>query len=206
MGDPLSVAASVAGLVSLGLQTTEYLYKYYAAYKGREEDLAKITNRLSDLLQTLSVIDRVLRTRKWRPDEQTTLQNIENAIYQSEDVIQDLQEEVQKFRKEPATDASTAIRAVGRRAAYPFRKGTLAKLDEDVGAFRENLSIALQALHLKEHQNTRNDIEEVKHIVKCAANTANPFGLHRRGLRRCVISATRERTFKGWFRSMLGCT
>ncbi|KAK5102777.1 hypothetical protein LTS08_003577 [Lithohypha guttulata] len=168
MGDPLSVAASVAGLVSLGLQTTEYLYKYYAAYKDREEDLAKTTNRLSDLLQTLGVIDEVLRLRKWRSDEQTTLQNIENAIYRSEDVIQDLQEEVRKFQKEPTTNVTTAIRAAGRRAAYPFRKGTLAKLDEDVGAFRENLSIALQALQLKEHQNTQNDIEEVKHIVKSA--------------------------------------
>lgn len=58
------------------------------------------------------------------------------------------------------------MRAVGRRAAYPFRKGTLAKLDEDDSAFNENLNIALQALHLKEHQNTQRDIEQVRDIIK----------------------------------------
>lgn len=166
MADALGVAASVAGLVSLGLQTTEYLYKFYSAYKDRDEDLSKTTRRLGDLLQSLNVIDDVLQKRTWRPDEKTTLQSLENAIQQSEDVIQDLREEVKKLQKEPTTNVTTAMKTVGRRAAYPFRKGTLAKLDEDVGAFNENLNMALQALHLKEHQNTQRDIEEVRDLIK----------------------------------------
>jgi hypothetical protein len=55
---------------------------------------------------------------------------------------------------------------IGRRAAYPFKRSTLEDLGEDVSDFRANSSIALEALQLKEHQNTQSDIEEVNAIVK----------------------------------------
>jgi ankyrin repeat domain-containing protein 50 len=35
MTDPLSVAAGVAGLISLGIQVTESLVKFYTSYKGQ---------------------------------------------------------------------------------------------------------------------------------------------------------------------------
>src|SRR6266516_5018023 len=101
MGDPLSVAAGIAGLVSLGLQTTEYLVKYYTAYRARDENLATTADRLGDLLQYLHTIDDVVRTRQWRADEKTILQRFEKSVYQCEDVIHELQAEVQKFQKEP---------------------------------------------------------------------------------------------------------
>ena len=46
--DPLSVAAGVAGLISLGPQTTDYLVKYYTAYCDRDDNLARIADQLGD--------------------------------------------------------------------------------------------------------------------------------------------------------------
>jgi len=168
MSDPLSIAASAAGLISLGLQTTEYLYNYYTTYRDRDQDLARTADKLGDLVSTIKTIDEVVRTRKWRPDEQTVLWNVEKSIDRCGDVIHELQDEAQKFKKEPKDDWKKKIAAAGRRAAYPFRRSTLEKLDEDVDDFRDNLSLALQALQLKDHQNTLTDLEEVKKVVKNA--------------------------------------
>ena len=168
MGDPLSIAAGVAGLVALGLQTTEYLVKYYTAYRTRDDNLARTADRLGDLLQYLHTVDDIVRTRTWRANEQTILQNFEKSISHCEDVIHELQAEVQKLQKEPVDTLMQTIRATGRRASYPFRQSTLKKLDEDVDEFRDNVSMALQALQLKEHQNTQDDIEEMKRILKTA--------------------------------------
>ena len=165
MGDPLSVTAGIAGLVALGLQTTEYLVKYYTAYRTRDHDLARTTDRLGNLLQSLHTVDDIVRKRTWRTNEEKILQNFEESISRCEDVIYELQAEVQKLQKEPADTFVQSIRAVGRRAAYPFRQSTLKKLDEDVDEFRDNVSIALQALQLKEHQNTQDDVEEMRKIV-----------------------------------------
>jgi hypothetical protein len=166
MGDPLSVAASVAGLLSLGLQSTEYLYQYYTACRDQHRDLAKIADQLGGLLECLQNIDRTVRTRTWRPNEQTIVQSIERSLTRSEDTINGLQAEVEKFKKEPTDDWRKKAVVVGRRAAYPFKRSTLEDLGDDVSDFRDNLSIALQALQLKEHQNTQDDIEEVNTIAK----------------------------------------
>jgi hypothetical protein len=166
MGDPLSVAASVAGLLSLGLQSTDYLYKYYTACRGQHRDLARIADQLGGLLESLQIIDQIVRTRTWRPSEQSIVQSIERSITQSEDAINVLQTEAKKFKKEPTDDWRKKAVVVGRRAAYPFKRSTLENLGNDVSNFRDNLSIALQALQLKEHQNTQGDIEEINAIVK----------------------------------------
>ena len=166
MGDPLSVAASVAGLLSLGLQSTEYLYKYYTACRDQHQDLARIADQLGGLLESIQIIDEIVRTRTWRPNEQSIIQSIERSITRSEDAIHVLQGEVDKFKKEPTDNWRKKAVVVGRRAAYPFKRSTLEDLGDEVSDFRDNLSIALQALQLKEHQNTQNDIEAVNAIIK----------------------------------------
>jgi hypothetical protein len=166
MGDPLSVAASVTGLLSLGLQSTEYLYKYYAACRDQHRDLTQIADQLGGLLESLEIIDQVVRTRTWRPNERSIIQSIERSITCSEEAITALQAEVNKFKNEPIDDWRKKAVVVGRRAAYPFKRSTLEDLGDDVGDFRDNLSIALQALQLKEHQNTQSDIKEINGIIK----------------------------------------
>jgi hypothetical protein len=37
--DGLSVAASVAGIISLGIQVTQFLIDFYEAYKGQKSDI-----------------------------------------------------------------------------------------------------------------------------------------------------------------------
>ncbi|OAP62723.1 hypothetical protein AYL99_01950 [Fonsecaea erecta] len=166
MGDPLSVAASVAGLLSLGLQSTEYLYKYYTACRDQHRDLAKIADQLGGLYQSVKTIDKVVHTRTWRPNEQSIIQDIEKSVTRSETAIRGLEGEVGKFKNEPNSDWGKKAVVVGRRAAYPFKRSTLEDLGDDVNDFRDNLSIALQALQLKEHQNTQDDIEEVNTLVR----------------------------------------
>ncbi|RMZ88772.1 hypothetical protein DV736_g3997, partial [Chaetothyriales sp. CBS 134916] len=165
MGDPLSVAASVAGLLSLGLQSTEYLYNFYTACRDQHQELARVADKLGGLLESLQIIDEIVRTHTWRHNDQSIIQNIETSIARSEDIIHDLQDETAKFKKEPTDGWRKKAVVVGRRAAYPFKRSTLEDLGDDVNNFRDNLSLALQTLQLKEHQNTQNDIEAVNAII-----------------------------------------
>jgi hypothetical protein len=87
MGDPLSVAASVAGLLSVALQSTEYLYKDYTVCRDQHRDLAKVTDQLGDLLESLQNIDEIVRTRKWWPTAELIIRSIERSITRSQDAI-----------------------------------------------------------------------------------------------------------------------
>ncbi|RMZ90991.1 hypothetical protein DV736_g1777, partial [Chaetothyriales sp. CBS 134916] len=169
----LSVAASVAGLLSLGLQSTEYLYKFYTACRDQHQKLALIADKLGGLLKSLQIIDEIVRTRTWRYNDQSIIESIETSIARSENIIHDLQDETAEFKKESIDGWRNKEALVGLRAAYPFKYGTLQDLGDYVNNFHDNLSLALQALQLKGHQNIQNDIEVASAINNIQAHTSD---------------------------------
>ncbi|KAK3945234.1 hypothetical protein QBC46DRAFT_433420 [Diplogelasinospora grovesii] len=75
--DRLSVAASVAGLISLSIQVTKSLVNFYSACKSQESDT--LYNKLTN--------------RTFRADEQDMLKTAEGSIQVYEDCINELQSE-----------------------------------------------------------------------------------------------------------------
>ena len=166
MADPLSVATGIAGLISLGIQVTQSLVQFYTSYKGLDGDVARITGNLESLHDIFGFLQSALKTRTFRRDEQDLIKNIESSISKCTDLIQELQEEWEKFDKCLVGGIKGAIKAAGRRTAYPFRQSTLQKLDEDIRDIRDDLRLALDVLQLGDNKATQNDIAELKSLVE----------------------------------------
>ncbi len=171
MADPLPVAAGIAGLISLGIQVTGSLVKFYTSYKGQDTDVTRTTEKLESLLDTLQFLQAALQSRTFQPDEQDLIKNIESSIHQCDELIQELKEESEKCEKASTTGIKGTIRAAGRRAAYPFRQSTLQKLDEAITEIRHNISLALDVLQLRDHKNTQDDIAELKSLLEVVRAT-----------------------------------
>jgi ankyrin repeat domain-containing protein 50 len=171
MTSPLSVAAGFAGFISLGIHVTESLVKFYISYKGQDIDVARTTEKLQSLLDTFQFLQAALQTRTSRLDEQDLIKSVESSIHKCDEFIEELQEECDKLDKASTTGIKGTIRAAGRRAAYPFRQSTLQKLDEAIGEIRNNLSLALDALQLRDHKNTQDDITELKSLLEVVRAT-----------------------------------
>lgn len=146
MTDPLSVAAEIAGLISLSIRVTEFLVDFYTSYKGQDIDIGRTIERLKSLLDTFRFLQDALQHRTFRPDKQGLIRKVESYIKKCDEVIQELQDEYEKCVKTPATGIKGIIRTAGRRAVYPFRESTLKKFDESISEIRENLSLALNIL------------------------------------------------------------
>jgi ankyrin repeat domain-containing protein 50 len=166
MTDPLSITAGVAGLISLGVQVTESLIKFYTSYKNRDADVNRTSEKLESLLGTFQFLSSALQKRTFRPDEQDLIKNIESSVDKCDELVQELQEEFEKCEKAATNGVRGSIRTAGRRAAYPFRESTLKKLDEAIGEIRDNLSLALNVLQLRDHESTQDDLTELKSLVK----------------------------------------
>ena len=66
MGEPFSILTGVAGLISLGIQVTQSLIKFYSLYKHQDSEIASTTESLesvSSILQSLDFIPWILRAR-----------------------------------------------------------------------------------------------------------------------------------------------
>jgi len=165
MTDPLSVAGSAAGLISLGVQVTESLVDFYNAYKDLDSDLVVMTRKLECLLKIFYSLEKAIADRNFQEDERDLIRNIETSIRACDELIQELQDECKKLSKTPSNGVGAAFRIAGRRAAYPFRKSTLQKLDENIDGIRTSLSFALEVLQLQDNTKTQDDVTEIKTLL-----------------------------------------
>jgi ankyrin repeat domain-containing protein 50 len=165
--DGLSVAASVAGIISLGIQVTQSLADYYEAYKGQKSEIAKTAEKLKNLLDVFESLHRELTDRKFRADEKDLLETIEGSIQICEENIHELQAKIDKFK----STSVNSIQTTTRQLAYPFRHSTLRKLDADIDEIVSNLSLALAVLHQKDIGHVQDDIEDVKAVLDLVRTT-----------------------------------
>ncbi|KAJ5704127.1 hypothetical protein N7493_011265 [Penicillium malachiteum] len=166
MGDPLSIASGIAGLLSLDIQVTQSLVDFYTTYKHQDSDLAKAAQNLDNLQNLFRALDAAVEERRTQADAKDLLREIEKAVHKCEEIIIELQDECDKFHEDSAVGIKELIKVTGRRAAYPFRKSTIQKLEEDVGEIRENLSFGLNILQIKSQTQIQADLTDIKSLVE----------------------------------------
>jgi len=162
MVDGLSVVASVAGIISLGIQVAQSLVNFYEAYKGQKSDIAHTTKRLESLL---NVLERLRKQSADRADEPGLFESIKGSITDCTEYIYELQCETEKFKDKSADGIRAAARTATRRLEYPFRQSTLQKLDEDIDEIVSHLSLALQVLEQKDIGKVQDDIQDIKALL-----------------------------------------
>ena len=165
MTDPLSIAAGTAGLISLGIQVTQSLVKFYTSYKHQNEDVKGTLRNLESLHIILDTLQTSIKARENSSEEQTLLATaIESHVETCEESIQELQDEYSKLREHILSrdDIKAAIKSAGRRAAYPFRQSTLHKLGEDIDEIKSNLILAMEILGIADNSKIQNDLADVR--------------------------------------------
>ena len=166
MPDPVSIAGTAAGLISLGIQVTQSLVEFYASYKSQYSTIADTVERLECLLEIFQSLKTTLLDRKIQPEERSLIKSIYESIHHCDELIYELQEECQKFHKNSSNGIAAKVKIAGRRVTYPFRQSTLQKLDESIGEIRDNLSSALDTLQLKDNRRTQHGIAEAKALLE----------------------------------------
>jgi len=96
--DGLSVAASVAGVISLGIQVTQTLVDFYEAYKGLQSYIAHTTKRLGRHLNMFKSLEKQLASRNFRLDDQDLLKNIKDSMNNCQEYISELQSETESSK------------------------------------------------------------------------------------------------------------
>ena len=170
MADPLSIAGSVVGVISLGIQITQSLVDFYNTSKYQDSDLRRTTEKLQHLLDIFHDLETTMSSRKLQAGEGDLRRVIEASIKNCDSLIRELWEECEKFKDHSSTGIKAAVKSAGRRVAYPYRQSTLQKLDEDVGDILANLSSALTVLQLKDNKRTHDEISEMKSLLESISN------------------------------------
>jgi len=108
--DPLSLAASVVGIISLGIQVTQGLVDFYSAYSSQKSDIAHTLKKLDRLLDVLKTLREQLGGREFSENEQALHDNITSAVQDCDECVRELQSELDRFKDKSAEGKRAAAR------------------------------------------------------------------------------------------------
>lgn len=143
MADPVSLAASIAGLISLGLQVTSGISNYIDAVNCRDQELRDVRQQNDLLKQTLVIIETTSsRLEKWSPE-------ITSVVKQSVEANKDSLNALESFvaQKLAGVDVGTWRSRLGK-LHYAFDRPKLQQLCNRVSRTQSGLQLAIDGLGL----------------------------------------------------------
>ena len=141
MADPLSVAGSAVGIISLGLTVCQGLIQYYVSWKGALEHVDALVESLQTFLQTLECLKKAITSS---PFDTEIVAQVEGSINLCRHGVADLQQELTKVKRTGHSRLATQA----QRLLYPFKESTLTRLQGIVSKLRDNLTFAMSTLHM----------------------------------------------------------
>ena len=149
--DGVSAASSFAGLINLGLTVCNGILKYYNSWKDAEINIKGMYMSVESLTKTLLVFKRSVD----HPDSHALfrteiMSSVEECLCDCKDGINKLREKLAKveFAKFDDRSRSERLRAHVRRAKYPFKESTLAKLRQICQDLKDDLVLAMEVLQM----------------------------------------------------------
>jgi hypothetical protein len=149
MADPFSVAGTAVGITSLGIQTFQILYRYYADFKGHHEDIDSLLRQITGLQGILEILQG--KEYEWKHDEiqPPSLPGFTMAIADCKEALAKLDRMTAKFGAiDTEKHWKTRLANVQKRMIWPFKKETLQELQCNLTVFKDNLSIVLHCVGL----------------------------------------------------------
>lgn len=145
--DPLSVTASAAGLISLGLTISGGLIRYCKAYQGQDADLTQLAIHAKELENFLCLIENQMANL------QGPNQDITNSLQRCRDACDDCLSDFKGLNaKYTYQRPSQTLKERGRRLVhdlrYPFDKGKFDNFRSQLQEFYTRLLGHMQLVHL----------------------------------------------------------
>ncbi len=128
MAEALGVAGSVVGIISLGLQISQGLMKYYGSWSDQDNVVSDMFASLKGLLETLMILSKAIQPPAIF--DKITKDNVEENVNRTNRALKKLEDELKEVQgiETPKPGARATMRRHIRRALYPFREETLNKI------------------------------------------------------------------------------
>lgn len=149
MPDPLSVAASAAGIASLGIQVCQGLIAYLRLIEGRKQEVSHGLREIQTLVSMFYSLNNILPQVDQRGVANSVI--IQQCLKDSEKSLLEFQQLLIKLRgPENQAGIREMMKEAGRLLTFPFCKEKLASLRDTLQRLLDNLNSAINIASLYE--------------------------------------------------------
>ena len=140
--DPLSVAASVAGIAATGIQLSQTIYALISTFYEAEKEMSTIANDLSLLATVLNELERILRqdTRVYR---RRMLRVVNEIMENCENIFQN----ISKYVSRNPYDTRYA-KQFQRKLRWYFQRHRVRPLQAGLESMKSTLNVLLHVVQL----------------------------------------------------------
>lgn len=143
----METAATIGGLISLGLQVSESIIRYYDGWRHCREDVDDICNSVAELHQMLAVSEHAIKQRALSCFEGTPF--FKDTLERCETTMRRLERKVRKVKGDTAASGFRArTRSEWERVKYPLKESTILKLRDLLQEQKLELILILNGLNL----------------------------------------------------------
>ena len=169
--EPLGLSSGAAGLISLGISVCQGLLDYYHSWKDAENQVAHMYASIEALTKTFRLLESAIEPGLFSRDG---VQRVEESLRSARTGLQSLRKKLDKIRLVPLPSES-GWKARGmvqiRRTLFPFKESTLAKLKELGIELVQNLTLALEVLHIEGSTASLQKLDLIVHdLAKVSVN------------------------------------
>lgn len=168
MADPLSISASISGLVTLADITFRRTYKYVKAVKRAPKEISALSTEIGALYGVLSNLYLVCRQLEHEQADSTTRIHHIHSCYQTLEYIRSIldRDNTSSLRGEP-------LENLKRNLKWPFRSSEVKDLIVEIERHKTTLGLALNVdcmsgllEALSRHDEIRNTVEGIRTELK----------------------------------------
>lgn len=147
MADPVSVAGSALGVISIAIQVCQGLLSYYNAWRSYDVHVSHVYNKIHGLNATLQNLQSSFE--KLDSTKSPAVQNVLQSITSCDAGVDTLRITFEKFRSIKAPQGvREKLHSYSRQTMFPFKQDTLQSMKAIVTDLQNNLDSALQVLEL----------------------------------------------------------
>ncbi|GAW12985.1 hypothetical protein ANO14919_023610 [Xylariales sp. No.14919] len=164
MGDPVGVAGTAVGVVSLGLQVYGGLKQYLDDFNSRDERVAKTLAYLEQLKEALDIINAAtqsLRTQQQAPAD-TVLSCLRSCLAE----MQALQTKMQEFGPSQQINLKGKMKEIKKKLEYPFQISVIEEIGKNLERITSQLLLAIHGLELHSHLTTSASVDALGNAMR----------------------------------------
>ena len=146
MADPVSVAGSAVGVISLAITTCQGVISYYESWETQDQNISDAKGKIERLRSSLSALEEILPKIS---SSSAIAKHVEQCVLCCGEGTARLEQFLERCRKDPAPlSLRDKLRALRQKAIFPFRESSLGRLREIVRDLEADLGTALRVLQL----------------------------------------------------------
>lgn len=149
MADPLSLAASIAGLISLADVTFKYVYKFTKAVKDAKDDVQTLSDQVNDLARVLRVLEALAESLEADGEGfDPALRN--HYLGHCQKTLDKVQKRVGKALD--SFNSGSRSKNLGRQLKWPFSASETTALLNEISSHKATINLALSADSMRKLQ------------------------------------------------------